>query len=137
MRIWSIILAGAGIALGMTAPAAAAGTPAATGAPPRMPYDDEVTARNAPPSPNIDEGHAHDRPGVAYDAPPYPHIPHHPHEPVVTTTQAPGYVADGYYYPGAITTTVVVQPAMTTTRSYVTETATYRKVVVRRKMRGK
>lgn len=73
------------------------------------------------------------RAGVDYDAPPYaarpytaPHVTHHgggAGQPVVTTTQAPGHYANGYYYPGAMTTTVVTQPSVTTITSYVTEPA--------------
>ncbi|UZW55775.1 hypothetical protein NUH86_02935 [Sphingobium sp. JS3065] len=73
------------------------------------------------------EGHVSGGPGVDFDPPPYAAAPRPtvrtsgPGEPVVTTTQAPGFVSDGYYYPGATTTTVVIQPAVTTTRTYVTE----------------
>ena len=73
------------------------------------------------------EGHVNGDPGVDFDPPPYAAAPHPirrpgaPGEPVVTTTQTPGFIADGYYYPGATTTTVVIQPAVTTTRTYVTE----------------
>ncbi|WP_375197324.1 hypothetical protein [Sphingobium sp.] len=85
------------------------------------------------------EGEVRGGPGVDYDAPPYTAAPHWtspppapaPGQPVVTTTQAPGYFANGYYYPGVTTTTVVIQPAVTTTRTYVTER------VVRRRTRSK
>lgn len=73
------------------------------------------------------EGHAHGGPGVDFDPPPYAAAPHAMHragapgEPLVTTTQAPGFVAGGYYYPGATTTTVVIQPAVTTVQTTVTQ----------------
>lgn len=60
------------------------------------------------------EGEARSNYGVDYDAPAYsappPAVVHYsgPGSPVVTTTQAPGYIAGGYYYPGATTTTVVI-----------------------------
>ncbi|WP_242123163.1 hypothetical protein [Sphingobium sp. Sx8-8] len=80
------------------------------------------------------EGQVHGGPGVAYDAPPHAAAPHWtspppaPGQPVVTTTQAPGYFANGYYYPGVTTTTVVIQPAVKTTRTYVTERVVRRRV---------
>lgn len=77
------------------------------------------------------EGHADDRPGVDYDAPPYaaalaplpaPYVYREVRDgAVITTTQEPGHIAGGYYYPAPTVTTVVIQPAMTTTRTYVTE----------------
>lgn len=128
---------------------------------PGVPYDDDVTAHDGPPPPPHEyegrwtgtwrdengrtvsgeyegrfEGEARSNYGVDYDAPPYgapPPIVRHdgPGAPVVTTTQAPGYIAGGYYYPGATTTTVVITPTVTTT-SYVTETTTRRHGVKRR-----
>ncbi|WP_240334172.1 hypothetical protein [Sphingobium estronivorans] len=148
MSIRSIVLAGIGLTLGMTTPVAASGHPP----PPQgLRYDDEVTAPDVPPPPPETpsyegrwsgtwrdrdgrtysgdyegrfEGQVHDGPGVDYDAPPYAAAPAPPvpGQPIVTTTQAPGYFAQGYYYPGATTTTVVIQPTVRTTRSYVTET---------------
>jgi len=73
------------------------------------------------------EGQVHGGPGVDFSPPPYAGTPDRmkrrtaPGEPVVTTTQTPGFISGGYYYPGTTTTTVVVQPAVTTTRTYVTE----------------
>ncbi|BAI96359.1 hypothetical protein Sj15T_06740 [Sphingobium sp. TA15] len=73
------------------------------------------------------EGQVQGGPGVDFDPPPYAARPNRterhggPGEPVVTTTQAPGFISGGYYYPGATTTTVVIQPAVTTTHTYVTE----------------
>lgn len=114
---------------------AQAGTPPP---PPGMGYDDDVTAPDGPPPPGAprQNGHfeAHGRPGVDYDAPPYAAAPPvisprpAPGQPIVTTTQAPGTFANGYYYPGVTTTTVVIQPAVRTTRTYVTETVISRSV---------
>lgn len=126
--------------------------------PPGIGYDDEVTAPDAPPPYAYEgrwngvwrdkdgrthsgeyegrfEGQVERAPGVDYDAPPYavspqePLRPARPGDPVVTTTQAPGYFAGGYYYPGVTTTTVVVQPAVTRTSTYVTERVVRRKPV--------
>lgn len=69
--------------------------------------------------------------GVDYDAPPYAGAPHWGHGPVAAYP-AGGYIANGYYYPAPIVTTVTVQPAVTTT-TYVTES--YRKPA-RRKVRS-
>ncbi|PJG49195.1 hypothetical protein CAF53_13925 [Sphingobium sp. LB126] len=166
MRIRNIILAGAGLAWGMTIPALASSgvnrdAQAGDPPPPAMGYDDDVTMGSAPPPPSPppppisrQEGSVERRggPGVDYDAPPYaaaprpatplrasrlpsPGQPSAPGQPVVTTTQAPGRFANGYYYPGVTTTTVVIQPAMQTTRTYVTETVTSRPG--RRQMRSK
>ncbi|MFC4593654.1 RcnB family protein [Sphingobium tyrosinilyticum] len=119
------------------------------------PYDDDVTAHDGPPPPHEYEGRwtgtwtddkgrtvsgeyegrfegeARSNYGVEYNAPPYaasPAVVHHsgPGQPVVTTTQAPGYIAGGYYYPGATTTTVVVTPTITET-SYVTDVSSHRR----------
>lgn len=149
MRIWSIVLAGAGLAIGS---AALAQGPAARGS-----YDDEVTYHQGDHDAYEGrwtgtwrdkdgksysgeyegrfEGHVRQA-GVDYDAPPiaggprWSPQPVGPGERVVTTTQAPGYFAGGYYYPGVTTTTVVIQPATTVTETYVTET-----VPVRRRLR--
>lgn len=65
--------------------------------------------------------------GVDYDAPPYAAAPYFHREvhdgTVVTTSQGPGYVAGGYYYPAPTVTTVVVQPTVTTTTTYVTKSS--------------
>jgi Ni/Co efflux regulator RcnB len=128
--------------------------------PPGASYDDDVTSHDGPPPPPHEyegrwtgtwtddqgrtvsgeyhgrfEGEARSNHGVDYDAPAYAAPPAIVHlsgrdQPVVTTTQAPGYIAGGYYYPGATTTTVVVTPTETGT-SYVTE------VVTRRHHRGR
>ena len=112
------------------------------GAQPGVPYDDDVTAHDGLPPPPHEhegrfEGEARSNYGVDYDAPAYaapPAIVRHggPGAPIVTTTQAPGYIAGGYYYPGATTTTVVITPTVTTT-SYVTEGSTHRRHGARRK----
>lgn len=109
--------------------------------PPGATYDDDVTARDMPPPRHELDDRAErpvqGGPGVDYDAPSYaggPPVPHHsvhasgPGQPAVTTTQAPGYFADGYYYPGAITTRIVLPPATTT----VTEVISYRKPAARK-----
>lgn len=103
---------------------------------------DTLHDRDAPPPPGgwyddgVTYGHGHEgrpddrgdgRPGVDYDAPPYVQPAPYVHREVqngavVTTTQEPGYIAGGYYYPAPTVTTVVIQPAVTTTRTYVTET---------------
>lgn len=128
--------------------------------PPGAPYDDDVTAHDGPPPHEYEgrwtgtwkddkgrvvsgeyegrfEGEARSNYGVDYDAPPYaaaPAIVHHGGrgQPLVTTTQAPGYIAGGYYYPSTTTTTVVVTPAVTET-SYVTEVSSHRRHTARRK----
>ena len=83
------------------------------------------------------EGSVSGGPGVDYDAP-YPGAggpsaggPHwmgHGPAPV-----AGGYVANGWYYPAPIVTTVTVTPQVTTTT--VTEEVIYKRPVVRRKVR--
>ncbi|AJR26425.1 MULTISPECIES: RcnB family protein [Sphingobium] len=81
------------------------------------------------------EGQVRGGPGVDFDPPPYAAGQNRterragPGEPVITTTQAPGFISGGYYYPGSTTTTVVVQPAVTTTRTYVTEVPVRRRRV--------
>lgn len=92
-------------------------------------YDDGVTYGHG--QEGRAERMADGRPGVDYDAPPYaPAAPYALPAPyvrrevrdgaVVTTTQGPGYIAGGYYYPAPTVTTVVIQPAVTTT--YVKKT---------------
>ena len=102
-------------------------------------YDDDVTMADAPPPHEYevrrrdDKGHAYSDKhegrferearsnyGVDYDAPHYaaapyapaPQVTQHggPGAPLVTTTHAPGYYANGYYYPGPTTTTIVIRP---------------------------
>jgi hypothetical protein len=76
--------------------------------------------------------------GVDYDAPPYAGAPHWSGGPGTVVSQGGGYIANGYYYPAPVVTTVTVQPAVTTTTttSYVTETVPYRKAVRRRAVRS-
>jgi Ni/Co efflux regulator RcnB len=55
-----------------------------------------------------------------------------PGQPHVETRQMPGYVAGGYYYPGATITTVTFMPSVTTTtRTYVTRERTVTRVKAR------
>jgi hypothetical protein len=86
------------------------------------------------------DGDVRGRPGTDYDAPPYDPAPYavSPHQggpgqPIVTTTQAPGTYANGYYYPGVTTTTIVIQPTVTT--HSITETS-YVRSAPRRKVRS-
>lgn len=77
--------------------------------------------------------------GVDYDAPPYAGASHWSAGPgPVSVSQGGGYIANGYYYPAPIVTTVTVQPAVTTTTTttYVTETVPYRKATRRRAVRN-
>lgn len=65
--------------------------------------------------------------GVEYDTPPYDGLPHWSSSGM--GAPAGGYIANGYYYPAPIVTTVTVQPATTTTTTttYVTKKVRYLK----------
>ncbi|WP_230461318.1 RcnB family protein [Sphingobium sp. CAP-1] len=79
------------------------------------------------------EGDVHGA-GVDYDAPPYAAVPHWSQGPV-SVSQGGGYIANGYYYPAPVMTTVTIQPAVTTTTTTTYVTESYRKPV-RRKVRS-
>lgn len=73
--------------------------------------------------------------GVDYDAPPLPREGYRPQSGPAPLSYGGGYVAGGFYYPAPTMTTVTIQPAVTTTTTYVTEQVSYRRPVARKRVR--